>query len=613
MHIQRTVVDWRFFTFSAYRECRYNCHKSTGMSRSIEDFAELASDWFWETDENHVFTYFSDRLTDVTGVPKSEYLGLRRDQIALDNISDPKWRNHLEDLNARRPFKNLIYWTKRPTDGSDLCVKISGMPVFFENGEFFGYRGVGTDITQEQLARKELKKSNEALECQNKELEKAKAQLEAIANHDALTNLPNRRYFDEFLAGIEMQAASDEKRVIISADLDNFKYINDKFGHDCGDKVLQYVSREIQKMLLAEDFLARLGGDEFVIVCAKGTDEARASVLAEQIASTFARPVEIDGHLCRFGASVGYIEHAAPTLREGVKRADVALYQAKRSGRGGARRFEERHYAEFSNAKRVADEIAAGIEAGEFEAFFQPQFDAATLDFSGVEALARWRHPTRGLLAPLAFLTIADDYGLLGRLDEQIFEQAIELCRDAHLQGVTIPKCAVNVSLSRLKSDAFLESVERGRGCGATVSFELLETSSFEADAAVVSARLGALRSSGFEIELDDFGSGFASITSLIGIEPHRLKIDRSLIAPAPTSDRHRRLVAAIVELARALEVGVIAEGVETWRHVEVLREIGCDAFQGFFFARPMAASALIEFVKRQTWRGEESLLLQQA
>lgn len=477
------------------------------------------------------------------------------------------------------------------------------MPVFSEGGVFVGYRGVGTDITQEELTRRELKKSNQALALRNQELERAKLSMERLALRDPLTDLPNRRHFDRRVNEIQQDARGDDTRVLISIDLDNFKHINDTFGHQVGDRLLQHVARSLLALIDADDFVARLGGDEFVVICAREASEDRAAALSEQIVQTFARPFSHDRHVCRFGASVGYAIHPAHTLRDGVKHADAALYDAKKSGRGAARRFQQHLYAAFSNAKRTADEIAESLDNGAFEAFFQPQFDAETLDLTGVEALARWRHPTRGLLSPDKFLPIAEDHGLLDRIDAQIFESAIELCQDAAFAGAPLPKCAVNVSLSRLKSESFLSAVTRRRDCGATLAFELVETSSFEVDDDTVAANLSGLREAGCEIEIDDFGSGFASITSLIKIEPHRLKIDRTLIAPLGSSERHQRLVAAIIELGRTLSVDVIAEGVETWRHVEILREIGCDAFQGFLFARPMSGAALIDFIQAQSWR----------
>lgn len=573
------------------------------MKRLLEDFAELASDWFWETDANHEFVYFSDRFTEVTGVPESQYLGRRRDQIALENMHQEKWRRHLEDLKARRAFRNFVYWTKRPDSGVELCVRISGQPIFSADGTFLGYRGVGTDITSEALTRDQLEKTNRQLEMRNRELEEAKESITRAALFDALTEIPNRRFVEKEIQDIQGLSVDGATRYIVQIDLDKFKHVNDTLGHETGDFVLKYVAKRLGEMTSEGDFLARLGGDEFVVICAENASEAHVAAFAEGIVRDFARPVELNGQVCRFGASVGYVRCSARDLRSGVRRADAALFHAKRCGRGVARCFDEKILTELTHAKRIADEIASGLEAGAFEAFFQPQLCAETFDLVGVEALARWRHPTRGIVSPGEFLPIAEEHGLIGDLDARIFECALRFCDHAAALGVDIPKCAVNVSLARLKSGQIRPALRARRASPTRIAIELVETISFDADDDLIAGQLETLRRAGFELELDDFGSGHASITSLVRISPHRLKIDKSLITPITRSEVHRCLVQSIVEIGRALSVEVIAEGVETWEHVQILRELGCGALQGFFFGRPMDGDDLLAFVKDQQWR----------
>jgi EAL domain-containing protein (putative c-di-GMP-specific phosphodiesterase class I) len=283
--------------------------------------------------------------------------------------------------------------------------------------------------------------------------------------------------------------------------------------------------------------------------------------------------------------------------------ADIALYRAKNRGRNRYEFFTESLQAEISRTKRIADDILNGLERNEFLPYFQPQFDATTLDITGVEALARWQHPTEGLLTPDFFLKTADELNVVATIDRIILEQALwQSCRWA-ANGIAIPKISVNVSSSRLHDDELIESLSGLDFAPGALSFELLESIFLDESDEAVARNIRRLKRRGIEIEIDDFGTGYASIVSLLKLRPRRLKIDRQLVKPIVRSGRQRHLVSSIIDIGRSLGIEVIGEGVETREHARILAKLGCNALQGYALARPMSSKALMAFVAAQKWR----------
>ena len=317
-------------------------------------------------------------------------------------------------------------------------------------------------------------------------------------------------------------------------------------------------------------------------------------------------PVPYEGHECRFGVSIG-IAMADPDKAHCGKRllidADIALYRAKSNGRNRHEFFNASLKAEIIRTKRVADDILNGLDRNEFVPYFQPQFDARTLDIVGVEALVRWIHPTEGVLGPDKFLKTAGELNVVPLIDRAILEQTLWQSTRWKAAGISIPKMSVNVSAGRLYDDDLIESLNRLAFDPGTLSFELLESIFLDDKNETIVSNIAHLKALGIDIEIDDFGTGFASIVSLVQVKPNRLKIDRQLIAPLVRSASQRNLIASIIDIGQSLGIKVVAEGVETREHAAILRDIGCDTLQGFALARPMASDELMAFVRREGWR----------
>ena len=467
--------------------------------------------------------------------------------------------------------------------------------------------GANWDVTEDMRLQEELQHAKDLAEARNGELETARARIEYTALHDHLTGLPNRRYLDATIEEAAAAArAAGQRLAVLHIDLDRFKEINDTLGHLAGDQMLVHAATVLNELKGEGDFVARIGGDEFVFL-STGAGGRNLATLAEAIVAAMRKPVTFNGHICRFGASVGIASQSGVAIdaKQLLVNADLALYRAKNRGRSRHEFFTSDFQAQIIVNKQTADDILAGIEQRRFLPYYQPQFSARTLDLVGVETLARWDHPTRGILTPDTFLKIAEDLDCVAMIDRIVLEQALADFAAWRKDGLGIAKISANVSSKRLHDPELARSLRTLDVTPGSLSFELLESIFLDDCDRTVLENLAEMRRLGIDIEVDDFGTGHASIVSLMKLSPRRLKIDRQLVKPVNRSPGQRKLVATIVEIGRSLNIEVVAEGVETPAHVAILRDLGCDILQGYALARPMPAEAIPDFAGRQDWRAE--------
>ncbi|WP_183745207.1 EAL domain-containing protein [Rhizobium sp. BK196] len=451
--------------------------------------------------------------------------------------------------------------------------------------------GIAFDSTEDALMTLRLKAAKDEAITKNIELELAKSRIEHNSLHDPLTSLANRRKLDIALENLTDAGRGEPQTfAILHIDLDRFKEINDTLGHAAGDAMLVHASRVLSRNLRDSDVVARIGGDEFVILSFDVGDKEMAE-LAGRVVEEMRQPIDFQGFSCRCGVSIGIALASGIHVdaRKVLINADIALYRAKSLGRNRFEFFNHNLQADIINNKRTADEILAGIDNGEFTAWYQPQFCARSMKLTGVEALVRWRHPSRGLLTPDKFLRIADEINVVQTLDRIVLETALRDKMRWAAQGVFVPKVSVNVSARRLHDGSLVESLTDLHIRPGEISFELVESIFLDESEDGVSQNLERIKALGIDIEIDDFGTGHTSIVSLLKLKPKRLKIDRQLVQPIVTSSQERALVSSIIEIARSLGVETVAEGVETLDHAELLRDLGCDLLQGYAFARPLS------------------------
>ena len=455
------------------------------------------------------------------------------------------------------------------------------------------------DLVLLRIDTTELVRQRRAVESYAKKLEVANHEITHKALHDELTGLGNRRYLTEkFDSVIEYRRQNGGDIACLHIDLDRFKQINDTLGHAAGDHVLIESSKRILRQTRKDDVVARIGGDEYVVLLNVPTGSKRQEELANTLLTEMALPAYFEGKECRFGASIGLAHTPLSEVDELLVNSDVALYKAKRNGRGQLGIFDRLDLNELHRSKALADDILRGIEQNEFVPFYQPQADAHTGEIVGLEALARWNHPERGVLSPQEFLTVATDLNVVADIDKIVFETAIEECTRTFTGSLNPPSLSFNVSARRVNENDFGEIQRRVFMYPGQVCFELLETIFLEEEDDGFLMQLDRLREMDISIEVDDFGSGRASVVALQRIGPERLKIDRRLVMQVTAGANGLHLLRSIVEIGHSLEMGVTAEGVETQEQAEILAELGCDRLQGYLIAKPMSFDDLCVFLE---------------
>ena len=437
------------------------------------------------------------------------------------------------------------------------------------------------------------------LTCEDiSERRQAEARIAYLAQHDQLTDLPNRVLFRESLARA-IAAASDEGSCAVHyIDLDRFKGVNDTLGHSAGDALLQLAAMRIRRCLRDDDIVARLGGDEFAVIQHGLRTPLGAASLAKRLCDEFELPFEIDGQQVMVGSSIGIAvtTDASTDIEQMLKQADLALYQAKSDGRGRYRFFEPEMDRIVSERRRLELDLRQALSAKQFEVHYQPQLRVKGRRLTGFEALLRWRHPERGLIPPSAFIATAEELGLIVPIGAWVLEQA---CRDACAwpDDLTV---AVNLSPIQVLSPSLVETVVaalKSSGLAAKrLELEITESVMLH-DTGDTLEKLHELRDLGISIAMDDFGTGYSSLSYLRRFPFDKVKIDRSFVEGLDSNPDCLSIVRAIVGLCRGLQMVALAEGVETEFQMAELEEEACAEVQGFLFGAAMPGDEIPRWI----------------
>ncbi len=417
-----------------------------------------------------------------------------------------------------------------------------------------------------------------------------------LAQHDILTDLPNRMLLKDRLAQAIVTAGRNGTQVaVVFLDLDQFKHINDSLGHAIGDKLLQSVSTRLVACVRSSDTVSRQGGDEFVVLLAEIKNAADASIIARKILTALSTPHRIDQHNLHVTASIGLSTYPqdgedADIL---IKNADTAMYQAKDKGRNNYQFFKKDMNIRAVNRQSLEGGLREALECGQFVLHYQPKISLATGTISGVEALLRWMHPAVGLLPPLEFLSIAEDCGLILPIGQWVLRETCRQVQDWIDAGLRVIPAAVNVSALEFRSEAFLENLRailKDTNLDPRyLELELTETVLMQ-HAESTAAVLSALKSIGVRLAVDDFGTGYSSLSYLKRFPIDSLKIDQSFVHDINSITDDAPIVRAVITMAKSLKQRVIGEGVETEEQMAFLQAHGCDEGQGYYFNRPIAA-----------------------
>jgi len=530
------------------------------------------------TDAGGRITSVNRAFSEITGYAAEDVIGetprLLRSGVHTPHFYEEFWKS----LKERRRWAGEI-WNRR-RNGEVYPQWGSVTAVLDEAGGVRSYVAVFSDISKAKQAEEKLY---------------------YLANHDALTGLPNRMKFDEHLTGaIERAKRSGGLLAVVFIDLDRFKLVNDTLGHAVGDRYLKQVGERLAHGIRRQDTLARWGGDEFVIVLEEAGDRRSVAEMIDRLLARISHPVTIDGRELVPTASCGISVYPEDGRTAGdlVRAADAAMYRAKEKGRNGFQFYAERMSEEVAEKLALAGELRRALQDGELLLHYQPQVDVVSGGVHGIEALCRWQHPVRGMLAPGHFIPLADELGLIGDLGDWVLETACRQIRQWADQGLAVPQVAVNVAPAQLR-ESFVEQVRSvladtgiAPGC---LELEITEGALEAGDS--VRQVTTALRQLGVLLSVDDFGTGYSSLSHLKHFPITCFKIDKSFIDGLPDSHEDAAIVNTILALGSSLGVDVVAEGVETGAQADFLRSAGVRHIQGYYYGRPMAADAMARFL----------------
>jgi diguanylate cyclase (GGDEF)-like protein/PAS domain S-box-containing protein len=543
----------------------------------LTSLLSLSADWIWEQDEQLRFTYFSDGITAAAGISPTALIGRRRlDSDQFD--APPEARAAYQAcVDARRAFRDFTYSLLRP-DGVKRWIRISGEPVFDDDGRFCGYRGVGRDVTQAALAEQKVHE---------------------LARYDSLTGLPNRSMFlGELERTIARARRAGSGFALCFIDLDRFKSINDSLGHGAGDELLQVMARRLRAALRESDLVARLGGDEFVVVLEGDAGGADLTRLGHKMLAAIAEPLTLHGCSVLVTGSIGIGRYpgdgdSAATL---LKHADAAMYLAKDRGKNNVQFYTAELADQAARQFALESELRLALVRRELVLHFQPKVDIASGRMRSVEALVRWLHPQRGLVPPGEFIPLAEERGLIVAVGRWVIQAACRQMRDWREAGLVPPPVAVNLSPRQFASDSLIDDMVDALtlyGVPPT-DFEVeLTEGVLMADPDRANDVLQRLFAMGVRISIDDFGTGYSSLSYLKRFPAQTVKIDRSFIRGLPADRDDTAITQAVIAMAHSLGLGVVAEGVESQEQLALLRQLGCDEAQGYLLGRPMPADEL--------------------
>ncbi len=505
----------------------------------------------------------------------------------------------------------------RRHDGADIWVRATGR-LAASNTAGQDVVWIFEDVTERHSAEQALRSAHDELEqrvsARTSELSAANQQLQAevferlqaeqriwhVAHHDGLTGLPNRTLLHDRLEQALTQAERQGQRAaVIFLDLDRFKTINDTLGHAIGDELLKHVAARLSAVIRAVDTVSRLGGDEFVVVMTGIAGPHDAAVVAQKIIDSLAPAVQIEGHTLRATPSLGialFPEDGVQALQL-MKNADTAMYHAKARGRNTYEFFTEQLNLAATQAFSIEQRLRHAVEAGHLMLYYQPLVDLQTGRIDSFEALLRWNDPERGVVAPADFIPLAEETGLIIGIGEWVIGEALRQNRRWQEAGLPLIPISVNLSPRQFRQRDLAERiqailVETGQPA-RLLELEITESTLLhDIDAALLTLR--ALDAMGVRLAIDDFGTGYSSLNHLKRLPVHKLKIDQSFVRDLGTNGDDEAIVNAIISLGHAMDMSVLAEGVETGDQLTALGKLGCRQYQGYLFSRPLPADEVI-------------------
>ena len=528
------------------------------------------------SDSRGVIVHVNRALVEITGYPAEEVLGRRPNMFKSGRHGPEFYQAMFKSIDEHGEWHGEI-WNRRKS-GEVYPQWQTVRAITDDKGQVSHYVAVFSDISA---------------------IKNSQTELARLVHHDPLTDLPNRLLFTD---RTEQALASAQRHqtgcALLMIDLDHFKIINDSLGHNVGDLLLKAVAERLLRVFGKGFTVARLGGDEFAVLIDSCAQASQAAGLAQQVLEIMKGPFDVDKHQLFISASVGISVFPGDALNaeQLLRNADSALFKAKSSGREGYALYTEELTAHAQYRVEVASDLRRALEQHELRVYYQPVHDLKTSRLIGVEALVRWEHPLRGLLAPGEFIPIAERTGLIAEIDAWVLEQACWQMVQWQGAGVELAFVAVNISsrlFARPELFALVSTVLADTGLDpALLELEVTESAVMD-NSQVALEQMHRLRALGLRLAIDDFGTGFSSLLRLKRLPVQKLKIDQGFVAGLPGDNDDVAIVRAVIALGQSMGLQVHAEGIEQVGQAQFLLDLDCDLGQGYWFGRPMPAQDL--------------------
>jgi len=541
----------------------------------------LSSDWYWEVDTEFRFVRLESRRANEDHRP-NQLLGRHMWESKLEVQEHGGWKVFCEKLQQHIMFRDVVMERVSP-NSHPYVLSVSGEPMFDNNGEFLGFRGVAREITEQKVAEQHI---------------------QYMARHDELTGLPNRITFKNLL-NLAITTASRYKRnfAVVFIDLDRFKFINDTLGHGAGDLMLNEITTRLQATLRSSDVIARLGGDEFVAILQEVSDNDQATTVGRKLLSAINKPMMLLNQECSITASMGIAMFPQNGSDEQtlMKNADSAMYAAKGEGKNNFQFYSEEINSLSMERLALEGHLRRALERNEFSLNYQAKIDLKSNAITGVEALLRWKNAELGMVSPVKFIPIAEETGLIVSIGRWVLETACQQNVAWQRQGLPPINMAVNLSAGQFADENLVQDIaDILRNTGMDPCFLELEITEgmliHNIDRAI--QLLTTIKKMGIHLAIDDFGTGYSSLGQLKNFPIDTLKVDRSFIRDLATDSDDKAITSAIIAMGKTLSLTVVAEGVETIEQQSFLRDQACDEMQGYYFSKPIAADDFAVLLK---------------
>jgi diguanylate cyclase (GGDEF)-like protein/PAS domain S-box-containing protein len=556
-------------------------------TNEISDILECSSNEIYIINkETFKYLYVNKGACEALGYTKEELL--TQDVFAINpNLTMEKvlQLQALYDATGKGIINKTIH---KREDGSTYHVQSYIHPIVYNNQD--AYVLFDVDITQIHEAQQTIQEQNLKLHYQT--------------NYDKLTNLPNRTRFKDILAQtIETAQLRNEQFAVLFIDLDQFKKINDSFGHNLGDEILVELSKKINDSIRIENTLARLGGDEFAIIIKDIKNMQVPSKVARKILNIIKENLEIQGNKFYISASIGIslFPQDADNAEDIVKFADAAMYKAKDEGRDNFQFYSSDMTTLAFERVLLQSNLRIAIQEEQFIVHYQPQYDTNTNTIVGMEALVRWQHPELGLIPPNNFIPLAEESGLIIEIDRIVMKKAMKQFQEWYALGLQPGILSLNLAMKQLASHSFINELitvmQEHQFNPYWLELELTESQVMNnPDSAI--KKLKEINELGIDIAIDDFGTGYSSLAYLKKLPLDKLKIDQSFIRDLDVDEDDKAIAKAIIGLGESLNLKIIAEGVETKEQLEFLQQNRCHYIQGYFYSRPIPAEQMTQLLK---------------